>query len=652
MTSSSQIDLRAGLNPEQAAAAFAPDGTVLVIAAAGTGKTRTLVHRVAHLVERGVDPQRILLLTFTNRAAHEMLDRARALVGAAIGGVWGGTFHHLSNRILRSYAGRIGYRPDFVILDEEDATGLGRAVIRELGLKDKHFPKPEVIFSVASLARNRNREVAPELRLHFENTEVDTGAVLRVVAEYEARKRAMNAMDFDDLLTSALRLLREHDDVRARYQEQFLHVLVDEYQDTNPIQGELVDLLAARHRNLLVVGDDFQSIYSWRGADFRQFLTFPERYPGTQVFKLETNYRSVPGVLSVANACIAHAENQFAKTLRAVRQEVYRPVIADLFDGRRQANYVVENLALLRREGYRLSDIAVLYRSHFHAMEIQLALAEAGINYRITSGVRFFEQAHVKDVCALLRLVHNPSDELAFLRLVQLLPRMGERTAARVWKAVDGRFQPGLAPHRANLRERLPAAAREDWDRIAAALGRIGTGEAEFKQAPGELVFQFVEGFYKEYAAVAFDNAERRLEDIEELVRFMARFAGLADFLNEVALLTNLDAQARAQDPAGDHDAVLLSTVHQAKGLEWKAVFILWLAEGLFPSGRSLETPDGEAEERRLFYVAATRAKDHLFLCVPQMRCTRDGGAQYYTASRFVRELPPALVRRERRWYD
>jgi DNA helicase-2/ATP-dependent DNA helicase PcrA len=313
------IDFANELNEEQLAAVQAPDGPVLIIAAAGTGKTRTLTYRVAWLVERGIDPTRILLLTFTNRAAREMLDRAQALVGDQVGGLWGGTFHHMANRMLRRFASALGYGNDYTILDQDDARSLVRSAADELDLVGKHFPKPDVLLSVFGLAYSREVPVLEIAHQRFDGHEINVDDVARVATLYTQKKRDLNAMDFDDLLINGLRLLREHPHILEHYRERFQHILVDEYQDTNVIQAAWVDALASHHRNLLVVGDDFQSIYSWRGADFRNIIGFPTRYPGTAIFKLETNYRSLPGILHVANACIAGNPEQFQKTLRPVR---------------------------------------------------------------------------------------------------------------------------------------------------------------------------------------------------------------------------------------------------------------------------------------------------------------------------------------------
>jgi DNA helicase-2/ATP-dependent DNA helicase PcrA len=640
------IDFRSALNPEQYAAVTAPDGPLLVLAAAGTGKTRTLVYRVAHLVGRGVPAERILLLTFTNRAAREMIERARTLVGAGVGGMWAGTFHHMANRMLRRHAGEIGFRNDYGILDRDDSRKIVAGSVQERGLKDKEFPKADVLLSLFSAAVNTGVPLAELLERRFERLDGDAEDILRVHGDYEAKKRDLGAMDFDDLLVNCLRLLRERTAVLDRYQEQFLHVLVDEYQDTNLLQAETVDLLARRNRNVLVVGDDFQSIYSWRGANYRNIMSFPKRHPDAAIYRLETNYRSVPEILQVANACIAGNPDQFQKTLRPVREAHRRPLVAKVRDGAEQARYVVEHIQALRREGYRPADIAVLYRAHFHSMELQMELTRQSVRYAITSGVRFFEQAHIKDVCCLLRLMESPGDELAFTRLLAMLPGIGERTAQNLWNKLGGRFEAGDAAQRRTLRELLKAAARDAWSRVEPVLEAYG--EESLREDPGEAIHQFVKAFYADYAARVFEEHERRLEDIQELVLYSAKFESTEDFLSEMALLTNVDAEVEGPE-AGKADTIRLSTVHQAKGLEWSVVILLWITDDMFPSSRAVnESDDGLAEERRLFYVAVTRAKDELCFCVPEVRRKRDGGVIYCRPSRFLEELPPGLLREVR----
>ncbi|HAL91849.1 MAG TPA: hypothetical protein DCM68_02340, partial [Verrucomicrobia bacterium] len=556
------------LNGEQLRAVTAPDGPVLVIAAAGTGKTRTLTHRVAWLVlEKGIDPRRILLLTFTNRAAREMLDRAAHLVGGDVGGLWGGTFHHAANRMLRRHAPLLGYGPDYTILDEDDSSRLLKACIVELGLKDKKFPKAQVLGGVFGLAANRDADIGETVRAHFEGHAVDLDAVLKVHALYEKRKRGLNAMDFDDLLVNGLRLLRDHEPVRELYQERLQHVLVDEYQDTNKLQSDFVDLIASRHRNLLAVGDDFQSIYSWRGAEVKNILSFRDRYPDAEIFKLEENYRSTPGILDVANQVIAGNPEQYQKVLRATRSAEVKPVLAKVTDGGHQARYVVEKVRQLLAAGaVAPGQIAVLYRSHFHAMELQLELARARVNYVLMSGVRFFEQAHIKDVCALPRLVANPADSLAFARLLEMFPKVGPKKAQTLWAALGEHLNLRDAEKRARLAALLPKEAQPLWQAVAAKVFPPGEEDGAVLDRPDELVFRFVESFYGDFAAETFENADSRLEDIEELMAFSAKYKNTAEFLSEMALLTNLDAE-QDKNKGQPTDSIRLTTVHQAKGL-------------------------------------------------------------------------------------
>lgn len=648
----STINYEQSLNSEQLAAVTAGDGPLLALAAAGTGKTRTLVYRVARLVETGVPPERILLLTFTNKASQEMLARTAELVGREVGGMWGGTFHHMANKMLRRHASLIGYTSSYTILDRDDSRRLIRDSMKDRKVQSTDFPKPDVLLSILGSATNREASIHETAEAYFSEHLVDIDNVVSVIHDYKDRKLELVAMDFDDLLSNCLKLLIDEPDVLAHYQQKFLHVLVDEYQDTNTIQAQLVDKLAAGHGNLLVVGDDFQAIYSWRGASFENIMSFPDRYPGTQVFKLETNYRSTPNILELANACIAGNPDQFQKRLRPTREAHEKPVLARLRDGDHQARYVVEQILRLEREGYKRSQIAILYRAHYHAMELQMLLTRERVPYVITSGARFFEQAHIKDACSVIRILQNPGDEVAFVRLIQLLPRVGRQTAAKLWRKLGKNFQTCDPTARQTLIDALPGVAREQWTPVSPILAAYH--DEELKNDAGEVLNRFIELFYADYAVNTFDDHRRRIDDIRELILFTSKFESVEEFLSEMALLSNLDAEAAhpdliANDNSGGGNpakAIRLSTVHQAKGLEWGAVIILWMTDGMFPSARTLaESMDDDSEERRLFYVAATRARDELILCVPQVRRMQDGGVQYCTPSRFVSELPPNLLR-------
>jgi DNA helicase-2/ATP-dependent DNA helicase PcrA len=634
------IDFQKDLNEEQHAAATAGDGPMLILAAAGTGKTRTLVYRVAYLVSQGVEPERILLLTFTNRAAKEMLERADELVGHPSGIPWSGTFHHVANRILRRHASLLGYRSNYTIMDRDDSRSLMTTCVKELKLQSKEFPKRDVLLHVLANATNSETALGDAIAKHFDGHDVDQRSVLDVLKLYIQKKRELDAMDFDDLLVNCLRLFREHETVRERYATQFQYVLVDEYQDTNRIQAELIDEIAGHHRNLFVVGDDFQSIYSWRGADYRNIIQFKDRYPDARIYKLETNYRSVPEVLTLANVTVDSSGHppEFRKTLRATREPYHAPTVARLRDGDHQARYVVDAIRQFTRDGYRPSDIVVLYRAHFHAMELQMELTRGHVPHVITSGIRFFEQAHIKDVICLLRVLSCPEDGLAFERLLCLLPGVGPATAQKLWKKLGNCFDTSNPEARKLLLGSLRKGGQERWAKVDPILEAYH--EEGLNEAAGDLIQRFVEAFYDTYATDTFENFEARLDDIQELILHTEKFERVEQCLSDIALLTNLDAEAENLSPT-QRNAVRLSTVHQAKGLEWPVVIIIWATEGMFPSSRSMnESDEGEAEERRLFYVAATRAKDELVLCTPEVRRMRDGGVMYCQPAHFIDELP------------
>ncbi len=634
-------DWAALLNPEQLEAVTAPDGPVLVLAAAGTGKTRTLTHRVAWLMEQGVDPRDILLLTFTNRAAREMLERAEALVGPAIGTLWSGTFHHVCHRILRQNAREAGRTPSFTILDRADALSLLNRALKEVVADTRHFPKKEVLASLIGKAANTEgnlRQLAENIA--FEEA-VDPDKVLEVAGRYAALKEAANALDFDDLLTFTLRLFREHPETLARYAHRFRHVLVDEYQDTNTIQAQLVDALASHHRNLMAVGDDFQCIYSWRGADFRNIMGFPERWPGCRIVKLERNYRSAPEILAIANATIANNPEQFQKTLLPTLPPAGRkPLVAFLRDAAEQNQMVIRHIQRALQSGYRPEDIAVLYRAHFHAMELELDLRRLRVPYTLTSGQGLFESAHVKDAVAFLRLCSGLADFFSLQRVLGLLPGVGPKTAERIWAQLGGTFDPARETDRLGLAARIPKKAQDDWRALDGLLARYR--DEGLAENGNRAVTLFLEGWYNAYLQRTYDNAEDRAEDLAALAAQFRKGQSVPEFLNEVALMTNLEAE-NAQALA-DRPGVRLSTVHQAKGLEWPVVIIIWCNEDYFPSARAI-MEDLAGEERRLFYVALTRAKQDLLLCVPaSRRVPGKEGVQYLFPSRFIKQIPNDLV--------
>lgn len=646
-STSIHIDYAAELNEQQLAAVTAAPGPLLVIAGAGSGKTRTLTYRVAYLLGNGIDPRNILLLTFTNKAAREMLGRVANLLPVDASGLWGGTFHSIGNRILRRHGTALGYASGFTILDREDQKDLIDAVVTSAGIdpKEIRFPKGDVLAEIFSFVVNTENPMEELLAEKFPYFLPLLDKIQDVRERYEKKKKATNSMDFDDLLQKTLSMFQQHERIAEIYRRQFQFILVDEYQDTNKIQADLVDLLAREHRNVMVVGDDAQSIYSWRGANFQNILEFPKRYPDAQVFKIEMNYRSVPEILDVANAAIAANVQQFRKHLSATREsKALKPALVALNDSAEQAQFVAQRILELRDENVDLNDIAVLYRAHYHAVELQLELSRRGIPYQITSGIRFFEQAHIKDVTAFVRVVANPRDEVAFKRMVKLLPGIGNRTAENLWRNWENWLVQG--GEISSWRERLssmpaPAKSKKAWEQLAHTLDEIAP--AGQPNMPSEMITSVVEAIYDDYAKANFTNYELRREDLNQLAIFARQFKDVHEFLSQLALISNVDAEA-APAQISDKEAVNLSSVHQAKGLEFHTVFVIWLTDGMFPSNRSLDTRDALEEERRLFYVAITRARDELYLAYPQMRLSGGYGDVFQRPSRFLQEIPNELV--------
>jgi ATP-dependent DNA helicase UvrD/PcrA len=646
-STSIHIDYAAELNEQQLAAVTAPPGPLLVIAGAGSGKTRTLTYRVAYLLENGIDPRNILLLTFTNKAAREMLGRVANLLPVDASGLWGGTFHSIGNRILRRHGTALGYSSGFTIMDREDQKDLIDAVVTSAGIdpKEIRFPKGDVLAEIFSFVVNTENPLEELLAEKFPYFLPLLDKIQDVRERYEKKKKATNSMDFDDLLQKTLSMFQQHERIAEIYRRQFQFILVDEYQDTNKIQADLVDLLARDHHNVMVVGDDAQSIYSWRGANFQNILEFPKRYPDAQVFKIEMNYRSVPEILEVANAAIAANVHQFRKHLSATREsKALKPALVALNDSAEQAQFVAQRILELRDENVDLNDIAVLYRAHYHAVELQLELSRRGIPYQITSGIRFFEQAHIKDVTAFVRVVANPRDEVAFKRMVKLLPGIGNRTAENLWRNWENWLVEG--GEISSWRERLssmpaPAKSKKAWEQLAHTLDEIAP--AGQPNMPSEMITSVVEAIYDDYAKANFTNYELRREDLNQLAIFARQFKDVHEFLSQLALISNVDAEATPAQ-ISDKEAVNLSSVHQAKGLEFHTVFVIWLTDGMFPSNRSLDTRDALEEERRLFYVAITRARDELYLAYPQMRLSGGYGDIFQRPSRFLQEIPNELV--------
>jgi DNA helicase-2/ATP-dependent DNA helicase PcrA len=652
--SAPRIDYKAELNEQQYAAVTSPPGQALVIAGAGSGKTRTLTYRVAWLLDNGIPPESILLLTFTNKAAREMLERVQALVTTDTTRLWGGTFHSIGNRILRYNAERLGYRKGFSIMDREDQKDLMETVIGASGIDvtSYKFPKAEVLGDIYSLADNTLTKLPEIITSRYPYFEQVAEGILKLRKLYQDKKRETNCMDFDDLLSLTVQLLEENEDLLERYRRQFEFILVDEYQDTNSLQCRFIELLTGPQGNLTVVGDDAQSIYSWRGADVSNILNFEEHWPRARTHKIEINYRSVPEVLNLANAAIAMNRGQVPKTLRPARESSGTlPALVALDSSSAQAAFIAQRILELQDEqGLDLNDIAILYRAHFHSMEVQMELTQRGIPFQITSGLRFFEQAHVKDVAAFMKFAVNRQDEVSFMRMVRLIPGIGNASAVKLWtdwlktdaaksEAMPASFSEILLPLK------VPKKAKETWDQVAYLLDEMIGAEGR-PAAPAQMIRSIVEGVYEDYMKTKFKNYEQRQQDLEQLSNFSDRFTDPLEFLSQLSLLSGVDTDNKPDQQQQDRDAVTLTTGHQAKGLEWKVVFAIWLADGMFPHKRAIDEGGDTAleEERRLFYVTVTRAKDELYLTYPVINHQARDGDIMMRPSRFITDLPKELV--------
>ena len=638
-----QIDFRAELNDDQYAAVTAPDGPAIVLAGAGSGKTRTLTYRVAYLLTQGALPEEILLLTFTNKASREMLDRVEHLTGVAAHQFLGGTFHHVGGQVLRSFGDVVGLPRNYTILDDSDSDALLSEIIRESDpdfLKKKDNPKPKPLKNLISFARNVMRPIEEAARARYPSNKDVIEQIAFFAEEYRETKLRRGLADYDDLLELWLQVLENNEEAATYYQNRFRHILVDEYQDVNVLQASIVDKIAANHQ-IMAVGDDAQCIYTWRGADLDQILDFPKRHPNTTIYKIETNYRSSPQILELANDILESrsTDRSYTKILKPSRGNENLPIFVPAMDSYQQADYVLNRIDRLIERGARYSEIAILYRAHFHAMDIQMELSRRGTPFVITSGIRFFEQAHVKDLVSQLRFIVNPKDLPAFHRFACLLPKIGEKTASKILnlaETVSSKNNISMVEALATeaVSKKIPADAEEDWDALVETLQAVD--EAASTSPPSKVVDLAVNGWYADFIRYTYDNWAHREEDLESLIEFASRYDNLSEMLAELILLSSESGNRVTQS---GESCLRLSTIHQAKGLEFPYVFIIGLADGLFPIKRAIDGEGDLEEERRLFYVAATRAEKELFMIFP-MLSHQKGTPVRMQLSRFIRELP------------
>ena len=633
-----RLDYAGLLNSAQLEAVVTAEGPVLVVAGAGSGKTRTLVFRVARLVEQGVDPHAILLLTFTRKAAAEMLRRAAGLLDGRCEQVAGGTFHSFANHVLRRHGGAIGLHSSFTILDRgdaEDAIGLLRA---RLGLdkKDKRFPRKQTIAEMFSMAVNKSRPVRDLIDDAYAHLADHADDLLALEDAYRRYKAERQVVDYDDLLVKLHDLLRDDAAVRTQLSQRHRYIMVDEYQDTNPLQAAIVRQLAAAHDNVMAVGDDAQSIYAFRGADFRNIMDFPKLFPGTRIIPLEENYRSTQPILDVANAVVAQAREHYTKILFTTKPHGAQPLLIAAENENYQSRFVCQRILELREEGVPLPEIAVLFRSSFHSFDLELELTRADLPFVKRGGFKFIETAHVKDCLAHLRVIENPRDAVSWHRLLLLLEGIGPRTA----DDIAGRLL-GTADVAAALESMASKPYSTDLRALAGLFRRIGERTRRPDEQLGE-VLRYYEPLLKR---VHPDDYPKRLRDLEHFVSIAARYRSLQSLLTDMALEPPSDSVNDVLAVDEEEGLLCLSTIHSAKGLEWHTVFVIWAVDGKFPSAYSMHGEDALEEERRLMYVAVTRAKQNLYLCYPINMYDRASGMVLSKPSRFLDGIPRELLR-------
>lgn len=629
------LDYPAALNPQQLAAVTAGDGPSLVIAGAGSGKTRTLIYRLAYLVDTGVDPASILLMTFTRKAAQEMVERASGLIGAGVERVWGGTFHSVANGLLRRYGRAIGVSPQFSIMDRGDAEDLISLIRGQLGVaeKEKRFPRKGTIAEMFSKAENTLQPLDEIVLNEFSHLAEFLDDLHKLKRGYDAQKRERQLFDYDDLLLRLRELLADVNGIGKTVAEQFRYLLVDEYQDTNRLQADLIRRLALGHHNVMVVGDDSQSIYAFRGATFRNIMDFPSLFPGTQIYKLEENYRSTQPILNLANGIIQEAVEKYSKRLFTRQVDGPMPVLVEAGSEHSQSRFVAQKMLELREDGVPLSDMAVLFRSGFHSFDLELELSRRNLPFVKRGGIRFIEAAHVKDLLAHLRVAHNPFDVVSWNRVLLLVEGVGPKKAQELIAGVVSTERP------LDVLRRATGRAGQGLKQLAAGLDELMGKSAE---PTGDLVGRAYE-YYLPLLKEHYDDYPKRMRDLEQLHSMASRYPTLDDFLADLALEPPEPSGGPRATIDDEDDLLTLSTIHSAKGLEWKAVFVIWVADGRFPSLYSSTNDEELEEERRLFYVAVTRAKRHLFLTYPTNVYERNSGFVFSRPSRFLDNLPSRL---------
>jgi len=647
-----EVDFKTDLNAEQLEIINNIQGPMLIIAGAGSGKTRTIVYSVAKLIVSGVKPSEIMLVTFTNKAAKEMFKRVEALLGKKPKGIWAGTFHSIASRFLRMYAETLGLKPNYTIMDETDAKGLMKLSIDKADAKDleEKFPTPSMAKSILSFSINCNKTIREVIQWKYKIFDNDAVfAKLRDVLKiYSIKKAEASLVDFDDLLVFWNRLLDERF-VAKLIAKKIKYVLVDEYQDTNYIQDKIIYKIVQQNpeRNVMAVGDDAQSIYAFRGANFQNILNFEKKYKDCKRYAITNNYRSVPEILDLANESIKHNLSQYKKQMHTTRKTGMKPIHVSTESDGYQAEFIVNMINQLKLEEYNLDDIAVLYRAGYHSLRIELELQKYKIPYVVQSGVSFFERAHVKDLLAHLRVIQNPQDEISWSRILTLFQGIGKKTSSKIFDMISAINNPlenlisnnNLASLLSKLK--ISKLVREE---ICDYLKRFFISIKYNK--PDEVINKLIHQLRK-YLKIQYDNWQDRLEDLKQINIYSQNFNSISIFLDSITLnKASFESKKVGLSSIDNQSPMTLSTIHRAKGLEWKVVFIPMLSDNLFPSSKvKINTPAYE-EERRVFYVGITRAKDRLFLISPKSIKVFKGQREL-NPSQFIRELNPNVYKKK-----
>ncbi|MFC1829137.1 ATP-dependent helicase [Thermodesulfobacteriota bacterium] len=635
------VMFKEALNSSQLEAVYHTEGPLLVIAGAGSGKTRTLTCRVAHLVNEGVSPSGILLLTFTRKASYEMLKRATQLLDYRCENVSGGTFHSFAYAILRRYSSKIGFDQNFSILDRADAEGLIGMLRKEMGFaaKTRSFPRKQTLANIFSRSINKVLTIEEIVSYDYPHFISELDAIVSLFDSYRRRKAETQFFDYDDLLVYLNILLTEYTDIRERVSSAYRYIMIDEYQDTNQIQANIVYLLAGTTRNVMAVGDDSQSIYSFRGAHFKNIMNFPDLFPGTRIVRLEENYRSVQPILDLANAVIDRAKEKYTKVLFTQRSDGPTPSLVSADTENIQSRFVVEKVKELKQKGIPYHRMAVLFRASFHAFDLEIELGREEIPYIKVGGFKFIESAHIKDVLAHLRVLMNASDRLSWYRILLLLEKVGPKTAGDIYRAV----MEAKTEHTGFLSFKAKSWQAKGIERLKDLFSRLDSEHLSVFQT-GETVLKY----YLPILRKKYDDHPKRERDLEHLVSIMERYGNLARFLADMALEppnTSVNDTLSTENP--EEDRLVLSTVHSAKGLEWHTVFVIWCLDGRFPSIHALNSDTELEEERRLIYVAATRAMEELYFIYPDEIYDRGLGRVLSRPSRFIDRIPDRILRKE-----